>query len=765
MKTPAKRSRTAWLALVLALQGVAGPTPARCQTFSEEIGVTVVEVPVQVLRRGRPVPGLTADDFEIYDRGELQQITGFEVVHLSAAVPGGIPGTVPGSPPDASASDVRGRHLLLLFDFVFSRPHLLGRAVAGARRMVASQLDAADRVAVAIYGGTGARILVGFTTDRSQSELGLSFVEALLHRDRRRLEELSPRLMATWAAGTEGAAARSRTLSRLSSQLGLTAALLLSGSLGLTRPENPGADAATAARAGLFGLGPDGFQGGLSEGQLGALSPDDLLRQAEIEAGLHAIGDLGESLAELATLLRAVPQPKHLLYLSEGFPTAYLRNKEARGRVINRMQPMVEAFRATGWALQAIDIEGVPDLLTAGGRSAATMGPLGSTQTLGYEAMRGSSRSGFGSGFDAEALFHMAQETGGEVVENHNDVEEATLAVLERTAVTYLLAFQPPDLEADGSTHRLEVRLKNGHGEVSLRHRLGYLAPKPRGERTALERDLDEADLISGDRTVDGLPARVLAYPATAAGDLVPVLIEIPGPELLAAGVDSVRLSIQAYALGPDDSVYDVAMRQIQLDTRKVGAQLQRGGLRLTAGLAAPEGEHRVRVIVRHLDTGAVFARTARVEVGARAGDRPVLLPPVFVDRSDRFLNLHLTAAASGAEQRHPFRAGDRDISPWLDPEIAPDQEEIVLVLLELPDGASPSLSSRVLTATGSRTPGGQLRWIQRIPAGRDGVTRLLSGFRATGLEPGGYLLEISVRDQTTGLTASGVSAFTVVRR
>ena len=45
--------------------------------FTEMIGVTEVQGPVRVLVKGQPLAGLTRDDFEIYDRGVLQDIVGF----------------------------------------------------------------------------------------------------------------------------------------------------------------------------------------------------------------------------------------------------------------------------------------------------------------------------------------------------------------------------------------------------------------------------------------------------------------------------------------------------------------------------------------------------------------------------------------------------------------------------------------------------------------------------------------------------------------
>src|SRR5689334_9699743 len=110
-------NRSRRLQRVTAALAVAGlglmPTPGVPQTFSEATQVVVVEVPVQVVKDGEPVRGLTAKDFEIYDGRKKVPVTGFEVLDLAAAPAAG--GTAAPQVPVSAR-----RHFLMMFDLSFS---------------------------------------------------------------------------------------------------------------------------------------------------------------------------------------------------------------------------------------------------------------------------------------------------------------------------------------------------------------------------------------------------------------------------------------------------------------------------------------------------------------------------------------------------------------------------------------------------------------------------------------------------------------------
>src|ERR1700720_3496723 len=137
----------------------AAPTAAaKAGALAETTEVVAVQVPVQVVRNGEPVRGLTAADFEVYDGRRKQKVTGFEVLDLAGER----------GPAMAALAPALRRHFLLLFDLSFSEPS----SIVKARQMVREMLPAlhpSDLVAVASYSSAnGPRLLLGFTSDRRQ---------------------------------------------------------------------------------------------------------------------------------------------------------------------------------------------------------------------------------------------------------------------------------------------------------------------------------------------------------------------------------------------------------------------------------------------------------------------------------------------------------------------------------------------------------------------------------------------------------------------
>ncbi|HLE82775.1 MAG TPA: VWA domain-containing protein [Thermoanaerobaculia bacterium] len=703
------------LATVVALASGVGRQPARAQVFGERLAVVEVEIPVHVLRGGEPVAGLGAEDFLVLDDGEPREIVGFRVIDLTRADGSAAGASGDGAQAVETAGEAEGRRILLLFDFLFSRPHYLERSLLGAREMVGRQLHPADRVAVATLSGGGAEVLLGFTRDREEIEAALGAVEAILDRRpglaRERLARLSIPAGDGPDEGAETAPRRTRA-AELNERFGAAAAVAMLGGAAATG-DNAAFSVAFDSAPGSFGGRDSEVEADPVVGQVAYSEPEQIGASFAAAGQASAIRTLAEEIGRLATLLRDVPGQKQLLYLSQGFSSGTLASfaSGSRALVLRYLETMFEALRRGGWTLHAVDVEGVPDP--------------------------------FASGFDADALYYMANETGGLLFENYNRIHQATEKLVERTSLTYVLTIHPGELPADGRLHRLEVRLREPAGRTRVLHRTGYYAPKPASRQTPLELQMDTVDLLLGEEEIDGLGVRLLAGALPAAGGLVPVpvVIEVPAVDLL-AGRDSgtLDLELQVYAVDARDGVQDLWLRSLRLDLDQVAATLVRGGVRVLGGLALPPGEYRLRALVREPESGRVSLWTTPLRVD---GGGLLPLDPVAIDRSGAWLELVALPSGPGGAPAEALALGPSLVVPPVAPRVEAAQGLEFLVVT--PAGVAVELQGRLLDAAGRPVaPPAAVVFVDRLASAEGTLVRHLGRATTAELAPGSYRLEVS---------------------
>jgi len=743
----------AMMALGPAGGGPWAAPPAGPGALSEITEVVAVEVPVQVVRDGEPVRGLTAGDFEIYEGRKRQPLTGFEVLDLRARQ---------GQAVAAIPPSLR-RHFLFLFDLSFSEPKSIVRARDMVRGMLPS-LHPADLVAVATYSSAGGpKLVLGFTSDRRQvlkaiDTLGLP---QLVDRNPDPLQLI---------AGAES--------SSVTGQSALKAAAAGGGTI-MQQVEAEEIELLTIA----------------------ARASDSGNRQQQ----QAVVGAFTRSFTDLARLMASVHGRKQVIYLSEGFDTAivhgvekaedqgkiaeqsiagegYLTDSDARygnTRGANVLEKMMEEFRRADCVIQAVDIGGL--------RAQGDQGPARS--------------SGEGS------LFVMAHDTGGELYRNFNDLGAAMGQMLAKNSLTYVLSIQPQGLKQDGSYHPLRVALKSGPATrgAQVSYRQGYYAPRPYRQRSAGERQLAVAEAVIGGGDRGELRTTVLAAPfappgrtrgaaaggtaaagaagagaagaagtaaagaagAAAAGAdgkaYVAVVIEVDGASLLngTAG-DVLPLEVYAYAIDAAGEVHDFFSQSLRFELAKVIPLLDRTGLKFFGHLDLPPGDYSLRVLVRNAGNGDYGLSSEPLSVPAFDRSPAVLLPPFFAENPGRWLMVRESARAGEREVPYPFMVRDRTYVPALRPALAAAQDvAVALVGYNLPPGALEARAT-VLSADGRDLGRGDLTLGGRQAPDEGGAERLTATFRAPrGLEPGEYRLKIALVD-ARGVAHDSAARFVV---
>jgi VWFA-related protein len=714
----------------LALAASAPPSePARDQTFTETTEVTAVEVPVQVVLDGKPVRGLTAQNFAVFQNKKKETVTGFEMVDLY---------TIPEDKADDVPAPAR-RHFLLLFDLSFSEPKSVLKAREAATGLL-DELHASDLIAVATYTASrGPELVLGFTPDRDQVRAAIATLGLPELIDR------TPDPLKLVVGDLAGGATLVRDVERRGRGAG-------SGQGAEAR-----AEAGDSRREDLNNRVVDRLESFARESE-----------RANLEVQKDKITALARSFTDLAKLMRSVDGRKYVVYLSEGYDSSLLlgttEKKEAeedrknadRGEVwkvgseerfgdtgaINEIDAMLQEFRRADCMIQAVDIGGLR--ATAGGG-----GDLGAERKGGRDS-----------------LFQMARDTGGDLYENFNDLSAAMGKMLERTGVTYVLTIQP-EAAPDGMYHPLRVELKGAPRGARVIHRPGWFAPRPFAQRSRYEKMLSTAGQVLVGQEGGTLRASMIAAPMPSAEEGqadVPLVIEVEGAGLLQGqqGTD-LPAEIYVYAMDAKGSVRDYIAQTLVLDLGKVEGTLRQGGLKFYGHLELPPGSYKARVLVRNGRTGEYGLKVVPIEVPEMTQAGPVLLPPFFPEPQGQWL---LTREAPRPDRRDvplPFRLGDKPFLPAATPVLDEGQEARFSMLgYNLQEGDL-QVRSEVQTTDGrplDPDARGDLTLTSRAtePAGAE---RLELTFKPAALKPGEYLLKVTVTD-ASGKAGTATTRFVV---
>ena len=163
----ARLMRGLFLFVVVSTIALPAGQPGQAQKIPRHDAAAVVKlVPVRVLdQSGRPVVGLTRDDFVLHDNSVLQKITEFEV--HSFAPPAGAAEKIKETLA-ATSFQATGRKFFILLD-IQSDPGGMANAKNAARQFVETQLRPNDEAAVLYYGPmTGLNIKQYLTSDKTK---------------------------------------------------------------------------------------------------------------------------------------------------------------------------------------------------------------------------------------------------------------------------------------------------------------------------------------------------------------------------------------------------------------------------------------------------------------------------------------------------------------------------------------------------------------------------------------------------------------------
>jgi len=688
------------------------PAPGDLRQFEDSEFVFEVQVPVNVIARdGTAVRGLTEEDFQILDEGEAQTLTGFRVIDLDQIAPDDrrVVETDYGVPPAAR------RHFLFLFDLSYSAPTSIAKAQQAAHAFVLENMHPTDLAAVGIHSvESGPQLLITFTPDRAQ------LARAIATLGNPRLLQLATEDPLGFLIDTPGPAPE------------LTASLDVGGvNPGITEMER-------SMSSYLQVIGRE-------------------MAKSERNFARGQISRWADTLHQMARILSSVEGRKHLILFSEGFDGRLLFGRQPdysdeefrretdlieRGQIAQvdtdqrfgntqlqtQVHQMLREFNRANTVIHTVDISG----LRADSREEDRARVVG-----------------------RDALFYLANETGGRLHEDANDFGAELEEVLESSTVTYLLSFQPSDPGEAGDHHRLRVRARAPKG-AQLSHRMGYYTPRPYGDLHPMEKRLLASDLIAAAAERDDLTMNVLAAPFRAGPNqaYIPVIVEIDGGSLL-EGHDSRRLPVEIYAYITDEKteMRDFFSRVVTLDLTGRQDTFANTGLKYYGSLDLPPGDYLLRVLARNASTGATGVETVALHVPTFESGEPTLLPPFFHEEPGAWFLVREQPADQYAKSTvYPFTVKGQPYVPSAVPLLAEGdggETEICLVGYNLGEGDL-SLHATVLDADGERMDGGTFNLLERTVTGIPGLDKLVAAFNPVDLPAGDYTLRVTLTDPAT---------------
>lgn len=649
--------------------------------FREQATVVAIEVPVVVLLDGAPVRGLSAEDFVLEQDGQVQKILGFEAIDLSPTT------QREGTPVPEPFSLAGRRYFLLAFDLSHTRPVFARKAVEAARDLVETGLHPSDLVGVALYSATaGARLLHPFSSDPTRLESALLAVEAVASRDK----EVVDRARASLESGED------RSSEELRQFLLEIRSFLLKQGVGLES---------------TVGLAGEALAAGVGGGRGGALMAEIL---AEMEADYQKIVvnvvrdrslDLLMTLGDLAAALEGVRGQKHFVLFSEGIDETVFENPfDTRGS--KQLAQVLQAFRRSGWIVQSIDV--------------------------------GNQRS------QARGMSLLANETGGTHYRNFNSLSIAMGKLLDKTSVSYVLSFQPDDLEYDGSYHSIEVRLKDSR-RARLEHRDGYFEPKAamggKDEWVAIENRVGTYK----DGGPVGISLLAATFPGSGPSVRVSLLAEIDGGGLLANQIASpLDLQLEMYLLDDSGGAVALASRRVPVDPIEHGGLLRSGGIKLMGDFLLAPGDHVLRVVVRDMATRYRSVRTLAIQVPDFPNGESLVFRPFFPEVTNGWLPVRLASDLPDETADFPFRFGDRKFLPRIEVDLERGASVPVCVMVSALDIEEKPLALALLHADGSPIAGEPIRITSGVEKDANGVSRVMAVLSTEGLAPGEYILRAS---------------------
>jgi VWFA-related protein len=612
------------------------PSPApETPVFRAETTTVLVDVVVRD-KKGHPVRGLTASDFEIYEEGVKQVVDSFRVVDNLGAEATAAEGTVATAPDGGltvtpSPSTPKHTEAPSVLAFVFDRLSPNARAVAKKAALAYTDGSHVAGDLVGVFAvDLALRTLQPFTNDVERVRLGLELAALQANT--------------AFASDREEARRREESADRLAETLaGL-------GGGGAGGGGNPGAVAGVFATQ----LAADQMQANILR------AFDAMERDQQGFATTHG-------LLAVVNGLKPIPGRKTVVFFSEGIAIPASVEGQFRSVIAaaNRANVSVYPIDAAGLRVTSGASEARDEVMRnaqarlrqeeAAGSGRPTRDAMSRGMERNEEALRLNPESGLGQ---------LADDTGGFLVRDTNDLRSGFGRIAEDMRFYYVLSYAPTNDRMDGRFRTISVKVRPAG--LRVQSRKGYFAVRPDVVLPVQAYEAPALALLDASPRPDAFPIGMdaLSFPETAHPGLAPVLVGIPagGVSWAPQPGSGFRADFTVVVRIKDSRGHEADRLSQDYKLSVVADKLEgarRGDILFYREASIPPGRYTAEAVAYDAIARTASVRTEAFEVASAEGDRLRLSSLVLVSRAEK-----LTAAEQ--KERKPLHFGEVYLYPSL---------------------------------------------------------------------------------------------------
>jgi VWFA-related protein len=454
----------------------------------------------------------------------------------------------------------------------------------------------------------------------------------------------------------------------------------------------------------------------------------------------------------VASSLRSLPGRKAVIFFSEGMilPPSVMETFSAIIDTANRSNVSFYAVDAAGLRAESKTAETVKEMKS---RSDFRMAQLGSKEESEGIMMKGLERNEDLLRLNPDSgLGQLADQTGGFLITDSNDLKAKLRKVDEDLHSYYLLSYRSNNQNYDGHFRNIEVKLKRSGLEVQSRK--GYFGIKGTFASPVLSYEAPALAALENQPKANSFPFYTtgFSFPERERVGLSPIIADLP-MSAFTFGVDQEKkvyhtdFSVVALLKDQNGQVVQKLSRQYRLSgpLERLDDE-KKGRLLFYREADLMPGRYRLETIAYDAPTGRSSVRSGTIEVTASDEGKLRLSDVVILSRAE--------PASAAEEKRNPFHVGNVIVSPNLGEPIHRSLNQVPFfftVYIPTETSAPPKLTVEL------RQQGRNLAQMPGEMPKPDASGRIqyLAGLPLEKIPAGEYELRITVTDGATTVVRS----------